>query len=410
MKIALITFEYPPDTGIGGIGTYMSQLSSLLTERGHVVEVFAASFEKTYSISQLDGITINRVKSIDKHLFKDEILPVFSKRHAEMSFDIIESPEYMADGIQIKRCYPEIPLVVKLHTPDFWIKEISGLNPSIPSVLKRYRFVLGAYRRLKTPQPYWWQYIKEQDVEYHITRMANLVLTPSVSMGEIVSKKWNIPKERIKHIPNPFFLSQSYLKTPIKNSAPMIGFFGRLEVRKGVAIFVKVIPKVLKECPDAIFRFVGMDQSYSIKQMTMKEFILDQLKPYHSNIRFVNHVSHDEIPLYLADTAICVFPSVWENFPNVCLEAMSAGRAVVASNKGGMVDMLRSPKAGILVDPSSAEGIAKAIIKLLKNSDLRLQLGRRARESVLRKYNNEVIGNQIEKVYNKLIKSLPKIK
>jgi glycogen(starch) synthase len=135
----------------------------------------------------------------------------------------------------------------------------------------------------------------------------------------------------------------------------------------------------------------------------MREYIESKLSSYKDRIEFT-HVTSSQISNLLSETDVCVFPSIWENFPNVCLEAMSAGRAIVGSNQGGMVDMLQRPQAGILVNPMNPNKIAQAVINLLNNSELRVALGKAARNKALSAYNSEIIGAMMEKLYSQLIK------
>ena len=71
-------------------------------------------------------------------------------------------------------------------------------------------------------------------------------------------------------------------------------------------------------------------------------------------------------------------PSLWENFPNVCLEAMSAGRVVVGSKYGGMADMLGNDEYGLLIDPYQPESIRSTLAMLIENSALRIEIGKKA--------------------------------
>jgi glycosyltransferase involved in cell wall biosynthesis len=105
------------------------------------------------------------------------------------------------------------------------------------------------------------------------------------------------------------------------------------------------------------------------------------------------------MPEQYAAVDICVFPSVWENFPNVCLEAMSAGRAIVASSAGGMAEMLEGGVHGILIPPCNPKVIAEGVIRLLRSRELRQALGASARQRVLSAYSLEKIGPQLEQSY-----------
>ena len=142
----------------------------------------------------------------------------------------------------------------------------------------------------------------------------------------------------------------------------------------------------------------------------MKEWLVKSLKEHLNQVTFIPAVSYEEYINYYASTDICVFPSLWENTPNVCMEAMSAGRALIGSKYGGMTEMLDNPTAGILVDPLNADEIVSAIIKLVKNKEMRFKLGKQARESVIKKFNKERIGSMIEEQYQKAITKAAKHK
>jgi glycogen synthase len=100
---------------------------------------------------------------------------------------------------------------------------------------------------------------------------------------------------------------------------------------------------------------------------------------------------------------ICVFPSLSENFPNVCLEAMAAGRAIIASSAGGMAEMLDDGGAGRLMAPRDSVSLAREIISLLIAPAERIRLGELARKRVLETYNDGLIGEMMERIYHEAI-------
>ena len=91
------------------------------------------------------------------------------------------------------------------------------------------------------------------------------------------------------------------------------------------------------------------------------------------------------MPAEYSRVDICVFPSYWDNFPNVCLEAMAGARAVVGSSAGGMAEML-ADGAGLLVEPRSPDQLADAVIRFLRSPELRRSCGEKARKVVLERY------------------------
>ncbi len=400
LKIAFVSYEYPPDTAFGGIGTYVYQVSKLLASRGHTVEVFTASHNRTITES-IDGLVVNRVLCTDREIFRDVIVATFAARNELGAFDVLESPEYYADGLCIKEQFPNLPLVVKLHTPSYLIKQLNYTY--LPFADKAKFMFSGLIKKRKWLQPFWKYNNIEADVEYKIAHLANQIHTPSVSLGDIVSSIWRIPRHEIANVPNPYSVNENLLKLKIiEAQGPVsVTLIGRLEVRKGIVELCKAIPVVLKEYPEVVFKFIGHSGHPPNKRISSKAFIEKKLTKFKSSIQF-KQFALAEMPLAYQETDICIFPSLWENFPNVCLEAMSAGKAVVASREGGMKDMLENPEAGVLIDPLNHLEIANAIIALIKDKEKRVRLGEVARESVLAKYNTAVIGELMESWYLKL--------
>jgi glycogen synthase len=400
MKIAFISYEYPPDTAVGGIATYVYQAAKMMNERGHNVEVFAASGKRNCSEVE-NGIIVHRIKIDNRKNFPELIGAVFAERHALTHFDVLEGPEYGADAKFAVRLAPEIPLVVKLHTPSFMVGQLGHLEPSLKDKI---RISLGALRRLKKPPlTYGYQYDSENDFERLHVLEADDIASPSISLGEKLTNLWELQSHKLSHLPNPYVPVRELLDIPLETQTNVVSFLGRLEMRKGITDLTMAIPLILKQCPDVKFRFVGKLGISPISSLNMQEYIEKRLNRYLKSLEFIGAVSLENIPNMLSSTDICVFPSRWENFPNVCLEAMSAGRGIVGSSSGGMSDMLENGKSGFLVPPRSPQKIAEAVIKLVKNPVLRMQLGKSARDRVLSEYNADRIGLLQEQSYKRAI-------
>jgi glycosyltransferase involved in cell wall biosynthesis len=400
MRIALVSYEYPPDTATGGIATYTSQWAKLLFSRGHDVEVFCASFSRTESVLE-DGIPVHRIKEDDRSLFKKNVLPVFSERHQLKKFDVMESPEFNADGKLIKQTYPGIKLVVKLHTPSFLMDELNQVQYGV-TFLQKLRVIAGAYRRFQKPSKYWQKNESIYKEERLFSLSADYITSPTLSLRKIVAKKWKIPIKRFVYLPNPYIPDPSYLSILASSASTAITYIGRLEKRKGIMVFSEVIPLVLEKHPSVKFRFIGSDSFIKPLGLTGQQFLKLKLSEHIGQLEFIEHVPLEKIPHYLSDSILCVFPSLWENFPTVCLEAMSAARAIIGSKNGGMKDMLEDPRSGILIDPTKAMDITKWICYLLENPDIRYSLGRDARQNLMDKYNASKLGKEFEKMVNNL--------
>lgn len=400
MRIGLISFEYPPDTAVGGIATYTKQWASILQNRGHDVEVFAASPDRELSAEE-DGIFLNLIKTEDRLKFKFLVVNIFKERNHFKPFEVIESAEFNTDASEIKTLFPALLLVVKLHTPSFLLDKVNGYRVT-PSYLQKARLILGAWRRFQKPVKHWNRSKEIDRNEINFLKQANLIVSPSIQLARIVSDTWKISFSQIHILPNPYSPDQELLKIPIRSDTRTITFIGRLEKLKGIVSFIKIIPQVVDKYPLYKFRFVGRDNYLKELGISAKSYLRQQLQAYQNNIDFYDAVPLNKVPVILAETDICIFPSLWDNFPNVCLEAMAAGRAIVGSKHGGMNEMLQNPRSGILINPYNEAEIAEAICQFIESKELRYELGLQARKSVCGKYNSQVIGEAFEKLISEI--------
>ena len=212
MRIAMVSYEYPPDNACGGIGTYAKEAVELLSGRGHLVEVFAASNRRSGHFEH-GKIGVNLIGEMNRARFAEAVAPVFSRRHAISDFDIVESPEYFADGRDILRLHPTTPHIVKLHTPNQLIRSATS-PPSFPGWVRhnvsQMRVLAGALRRGKRPQRYHpYQKLKPADLaldalERDYVRQCTLVASPSRALGEWAIKEWGIDRQKTRVVPNPY--------------------------------------------------------------------------------------------------------------------------------------------------------------------------------------------------------------
>jgi glycosyltransferase involved in cell wall biosynthesis len=209
-------------------------------------------------------------------------------------------------------------------------------------------------------------------------------------MAAVVCEKWVLAKDRITVLPSPLLPQEALLHIPADTQSNTVTYLGRMEGRKGVHLLAKAIPIVLQKKPDTLFRLIGKTNIGPNGKGTMIDYMKEQLQPWLHRIEFIEQVPPHEIPLWLGKTDICVFPSLWEAFGYVCIEAMSAARGVVASKYGGMNDMLADIGKELLIDPENKTELADAILSLLEKPQKRIAVGRQSREKARDYYGLEV--------------------
>jgi glycosyltransferase involved in cell wall biosynthesis len=411
VRIAFLSFEFPPETAHGGIATYTAQAADLLAERGHEVEVFAGG-AATSSFERPSGVKVHTVGCTDNCRFAFPAGLAFALRHAEAPFEVLEAPEYQAEAEFAIRFAPEIPLVIRMHSPAGLLSEINTprnlRNLKFAEALPQLRMFVGALRKrealpdLKLANPAIVSGRETEMRELAVARESDEVVSPSGALRTYAIDQWQLPENRVAHVPNPFAPSPVMLDVPPVDEAPTVGFFGRLEVRKGIKTLSAAIPRIAQAVPGVRFLFVGKSTP-----LEGGEDAAEQLQALCAKLgiaaEFPGRQPSESLPGWFGKVRVAVFPSVWENFPYVCLEAMAAARAVVGSNAGGMSDMIEPGKTGLLIAPENSSQLADHVIRLLGDVPLCRTMGQAARESVLARYSAATMGPQIEASYQRAI-------
>lgn len=160
--------------------------------------------------------------------------------------------------------------------------------------------------------------------------------------------------------------------------APVVGMVGRFMLQKGHSDFVAAAARVAARLPEARFVLVGDGE---LKPRIEKRIFAAGLKD-----RFLLIPAREDVPDLLPLFDVVALPSLWEGLPYVLLEAMAAGRGVVAARVGGMADVIENGVDGLLVPPRTPAALAEAIVKLFDNAERRSTMGEHARETVMSRY------------------------
>jgi glycosyltransferase involved in cell wall biosynthesis len=253
-------------------------------------------------------------------------------------------------------------------------------------------------------------------IELRGAKAADLVITVSYAMkDELV--KLGFPKEKIEVCHNgvdPQKYNSETIKAEeikklkesygIKEDELMILFLGRLVGVKGVDKLIMAMPHVLQKYPKAKLVVVGVgDMQEYLKNLVNTMRLQDSVK-----LNF-NFVSEEERILHYAACDVAVFPSLYEPFGIVALEAMSMERPVVVGAAGvsGMREVViccGEEQCGFHVDPSNPSDIAWGITSALESPEKRKWLGKNGRKRVLNEFTWEKVAERTIALYEKVIK------
>jgi len=178
---------------------------------------------------------------------------------------------------------------------------------------------------------------------------------------------------------------------------PNVLFVGRLEKRKGLRHLLDAFKYVKQTIPDARLLVVG-----AFDEDDKKPFVEYVRENRIYGVRFVGKVPEEELPRYYHTCDVFCAPSIgFESFGMVLLEAMAAGKPVVASDIPGYSDVLKSGAEGILVPPANPEALARAIVYLLNNPSLRAYMGEMGRKKAAC-YSWHNVASQVFEFYQEL--------
>jgi glycosyltransferase involved in cell wall biosynthesis len=175
---------------------------------------------------------------------------------------------------------------------------------------------------------------------------------------------------------------------------------GRLVHKKGFEFLVDAAPRILNAFPDASFIIAGQgDLKSELEERARQLGVADRLV-------LAGNVPRDELPAYYALADIVAVPSVRDDagnvdgLPNVLLEGMASGSALVASAVAGIPQAVRDGTEALLVSERDPEALANAVVELLKSNERRSSLGTAARKRAQELFDWSRVGERFEEVFH----------
>ncbi|MBW7882238.1 MAG: glycosyltransferase family 4 protein [Caldilineaceae bacterium] len=397
MKIILVSQEYPPETGWGGIGTYTYHLAHGLAAHGHQVRVLSLAPDGQRREYQDGAVCVRRVAN--DHWLSGVRLPrltalaqvagwSFTLRREintwleEEPADVIEAPlwnaEVFAYGLR-----PRTPYAIRAETPHTVYARVNGFD-----------------RR-------WWALNLKGliQLEKLAAQRAPRLIAISKAVARTIEQDYGVDTERIRicHLGLPL----PDRRPPTEQRPDQHGihylFVGRLEARKGIDLVFEAIPMVLAALPGARFHIVGKDSPMPGRGTTYGEHFRAANEPrVIAATTLLGHVDDELLQTLYQTCDIFVAPSRYESFGLVHLEAMSYGKPVVACATGATPEIVVSGQSGILVHPDS-KALAQALIDLGRDRQLRAQMGQAGLERMRIQFSVEAMVRSTLEIYRELV-------
>lgn len=225
--------------------------------------------------------------------------------------------------------------------------------------------------------------------EKRAVRALPIIIAVSMDQANRIQERFGRSRLSIKMIPNGI-TQKEY--SPYPNTRT-IAFVGRMELIKGVDLLPDLLAKLKS---DVKLIMVGKGPERPLLER------LFQRNGLSSRVTWTGDIEPEAVMEILGHSDLLVLPSRYEPQGRVVLEAMSIGRPFVASRVGGIQDMLRSGKEGILVDSNDLAEVSRAVQQILENPDQAQAMGINGRKTVRQFYSWGILGKEIQAVYKSL--------
>lgn len=365
---------------MGGIGVFVQTLGRMLVQHGHQVTVVGAGY-KTDSIDNDEGVQVVRIAK-SKWPFGKFVQQVWrvnaaiKKAHQQNPIDIIECSEV---GLALIKHIKGSKRVIRMHGGHHFFRHFEN-------------------RRLVAKTV--WQ-------EKRSFAKADALCAVSHFVNEATAKWLPFDPAKTTIIYNGVMPEKlELLAAGTESVMGRIVFTGTVCEKKGARQLIQAFEIVRASVPDATLCLVGPDwtfQNGTSYIAYLQQFINADCKAF---ISFIGPVPNTEIPVWIASAQVSVYPSQMEAMPLAWLEAMSLGKAVVASQTGPGPEVIVHENEGLLCDPHNPASIAENLVRLLTDDALAKTCSQHARRKVLDVFDmNRLAGENIA-FYQKVINGL----
>lgn len=395
---------------VGGVNTYLQLLRKELERRGHRVDLLAhdSGMRRLHLQSGdpgRDGRSI--VKSRLRDNVHGEIFGYYDRElpHVDAWIRMREIERYT---FELAAATFELEAYDVIHTHDIVsTRALSRVKPSRAPLIYTLQGLLASVHRLSGDVPdtsgLRWSYIAAE--EHYGTTSADHVIATSRWLWNELHNSFGVPAARLSAVVPYGMDADAFLgrmNCPPESPAPpasggrhVILCPARLCVEKGHATLIEALGILKESRGDFVCWIVGDGPLRGeLEAYCRKQGVAD---------RVVFTGNRSDVPALLKLADVMVMPSIEDNLPHAVMEAQIAGKAIVASNGGGLPEMIEHGKTGLLFEKADGADMARKLSLALDDARLRRRLGEQAKSYGVRQWSVKLLGERTLQVYEKAI-------
>jgi glycosyltransferase involved in cell wall biosynthesis len=367
LRIAFATPEFVTENHFdGGLANYLNRVSKSLAQLGHDIHIITLSTKNEDEFDH-DGVIIHRVMlkpawhtfnrltrysfttSLHWLNFSTQTYRKLKQLHRREPFDVIQYPNYSACGL-FSIAFLRATHVVRASSEPGWNGDVRrNLDSNLTERLEALQYRLT--RNVHAPS---------RRTQKMLAGDARLIRTPFYDE----TRAWDTTV--YDHI----FKDKKYVL-----------YFGRFQLRKGFHTLAQALPRFLQQCKDAHVALVGRDMETSLAP-SMAALARAQCNSSADRLIVMENLPHSQLYPVIAGAQLVVLPSLIDNLPNTCLEAMGLGKVVIGTNGTSFDELISDGVNGFLVPPDNPQALADKMIAAWTDQRLPAMSGA-ARQQVL---------------------------
>lgn len=379
----------------GGQNNYVKQLALALEDKGWQVDVVTHWCDSSAPQIETFGTTCRVIRLEAGHkgfVSKDEMYAMLPSFYKEMkialnlaSYDIVHT-HYWLSGLIGKKLKSEfgLPYVHTTHSLAWAKEQATGVHDqrrinAEKAILKNTDHVLATTKNEK------------QLIESHINSPSPIQVVP-IGVDQAFKVRGN----------------RTHLRKKFGYDSPLFVFAGRLEVTKGIFTLLKAFRLLVEKnnSADTPYLVIAGGDSEDFDSDTgfpKDEKLREAIKGIENRVEFLGPQSQEELALLFNSATATIVPSFYESFGMVAAEAQACGSPVIASNIGGLKNVVQNGISGLLVETKNEIDLAIAMDVLSANALLTERLSRQAEKIARKDFNWDSISSRINSLYEVII-------
>lgn len=347
LRIAFATPEFITENHFdGGLANYLHRVSKSLAQLDHDVHIVTLSTKNDDEFDH-EGVMVHRVMlnpgwhklnrltrySLTTTLhwlnLSTQTYRKLKQLHRQKPFDVIQYPNYSSCGL-FSIALLRTAHVVRASSQPGWHSSVKrNFDTALTQQLEALQYKLT--RNVHVPS---------RTIQTMLTRDARLIRTPFY----IETHDWDTT------VYDQFLKDKKYVL-----------YFGRFQLRKGFHTLAQALPRFLSQYPDAHVALVGRDMETSLAS-SMAAFARAQCNGFGERLMIMENLPHNSLYPIINEARLVVLPSLMDNLPNACLEAMGLGKVVIGTTGSTLDELISDGVNGFLVPPDNPQALADKMI------------------------------------------------